>query len=322
MRRDLLIAVVAVALVAAVAFAVSTVRSDGPQTPSKPFTSASAAGEDLDKPAKDDRIVMHVNGEPVTEREFAIFLESAPPEGRAFYASPAGKRAIADEIVKLKVLVQEAERMGVTADPQVRMQMAMARAQIAAGKALEKIATEKSEEKIRAEYEKEKGSAVTLRHILLAYEGSQVPVREGQPARSADEAMKKAQALVAQLRGGADFATLAAAESDDTQSASMGGNLGPTRPDNLPDDIRPAIVGMKPGEISDPVKTQFGIHIFKVEQPTLEELRPLLGQRVRQQVAQEEVTRLQQAAKVELDPKFFPEPQTPPGARMPVPGQQ
>ena len=318
MRRDLLIAVVAVALIAAVAFAVSTVRSDGPQTPSSPFRpSADAGADDLDKPGKDDTIVMHVNGQPVTAREFAIFLESAPAEGRAFYGSPAGKRAIADEIVKLKVLEQEAKRMGLTDDPEVRTQMAMARAQIAAGKALEKIATDKSEEKIRAEYEKEKGSAVTLRHILLSFEGSQVPVRQGGEARSPEEAMQKARELVAQLRNGADFATVAAAESDDTQSAADGGNLGPTRPDMLPPDIGPHVSKLKPGEISDPVRTQFGVHIFKVEQPSLEDLRPMLGQRVRQQVAQEEVARLQKAAKVELDPKFFPPPQVPPGAIQP-----
>lgn len=324
MKRDLLIAVVAVALTAAVAFALSAIRADGPKTPSAPF-SAAAAADDEAKPGKDDKIVMHVNGQPVTEREFAFFMASAPAEGQAFYASPAGKRALANEVVKLKVLEQEAKKLGVANDPEVQTQLAMVRSQIMAGKALEKLATAKSEEKVRAEYEKEKGSAMSLRHILLAYEGGQVPPREGKTASSSDAAMKQGQSLVSQLRGGADFAALARQHSDDTQSAAQGGNLGPARPEMLPPDIAAAVAKLKAGDVSEPVKTQFGVHIFKVEQPSLEDLRPMLLQRVQREVADAEVVRLQNAAKVDLDPKFFPPAQMPPGAppapQAPVPQQ-
>lgn len=314
MKRDLLIAVVAVALTAAVAFALSAIRADGPKTPSAPFSAAAAAGGEEAKPGKDDKIVMHVNGQPVTEREFEFFMASAPAEGQAFYASPAGKRALANEVVKLKVLEQEAKKLGVGNDPEVQTQLAMVRSQIMAGKALEKLATAKSEDKVRAEYEKEKGSAVTLRHILLSYQGGQIPPREGRTAPSADAAVKEGQALVAQLRGGADFAALARQHSDDTQSAAQGGSLGPARPEMLPPDIAGPVSKLKAGEVSDPVKTQFGVHVFKVEQPSLEDLRPMLLQKVQREVADAEVVRLQNAAKVDLDPKFFPPAQMPPGA--------
>ena len=315
MKRDILIAVVTAALVAAIAFALAAMRPDRPSTPSSPHESAS--GEPA-KPGKDDKIVMHVNGQPVTEREFGIFLAGAPAEGRAFYGSPAGRRALADEVVKLKVLEQEARKMGLMEDPEVRTQMALAQAQIAAGRALEKLATTKGEQLVRAEYEKEKANAVTLRHILVAYQGGEVPPRQGRTAPSAADAMKKAQGFVAQLRGGADFGAFAQAESDDVQSAQQGGSLGPTRPDMLPPDIASAVTKLKPGEISNAVKTQYGVHIFKVEQPSLEDLRPMLMQRVRQQVAESEVKRLQDAAKVELDPQVFPAVQTPPGAAAPM----
>ena len=75
-----------------------------------------------------------------------------------------------------------------------------------------------------------------------------------------------------------------------------------------------ALFSMQPGEIRGPVKTQFGIHIFKVEQPSLEDLRPMLSQRIRQQVAEEEMKRLQGGAKIDLDPKFFPPAPAVPGA--------
>jgi peptidyl-prolyl cis-trans isomerase C len=303
-RKDIVIAIVAVVIVAAVAFGLAAVRPNLPATPSSPFTAE--AGKPGVKPAADDKVVMHVNGQPVTEREFALFIQSAPAEARPFYASPAGRRALADEVVKLKVLEQEAGRLGLADDAEMRTQLAMARAQIAASRALEKLADRNADTKIRAEYEKEKANAVSLRHILIAYEGGGVPARGGAQPPSAEAAMSRARDIHAKLKGGADFAATAKAESDDTESGARGGMLGPARPDMLPPDIQGVVSKLQPGQMSEPVRTQFGIHIFKVEQPTLEDLAPMLRQRVRQQAAQEEVQKLQEKAKVDYDSKFFP----------------
>lgn len=307
MKKDIIIAVVAVVIVVAVAFGLSQFRSNLPGSPSQPAAAASgASGEGTGK------VVMRVNGEEITDVEFAQFMENVPAEQRAFYTSPAGRRALADELVKLKVLEQEAKRLGVADDPKVKQQIAMAQSQITAARALEKLADTKIEERVRAEYEKEKGSAVSLRHILISYAGGAVPPKGGGEAPSEAQAMKRAQAIAARLRSGADFARTAQAESDDEQSAQNGGLIGPARPDTLPPDIAAVVTKLKPGQMSDPVKTQFGVHIFKVEQPSLEELDPMLRQRVRQQTAESEIKRLQGSAKVVLDPQFFPEgPQTP-----------
>ena len=301
MKKDIVIAAVAVVIVVAVAFGLAALR------PNVSSTSSSAEKDDAaTKALGSDNVVMRVNGDPITEREFNLFLQNAPAEGRQFYGSPAGRRALADELVKLKVLEQEGGRLGIPDDPETKIQIAMARAQITAARALEKIASQKTDDRIRAEYEKEKGSSVSLRHILFAYQGGAAPARGGQPAPTEAVAMQKATAVAAKLRGGADFAATARAESDDEQSGANGGMIGPAKPDQLPPDIAAVVSKLQPGQMSDPVKTQFGVHIFKVEQPSLEDLRPMLTQRVRQQVAEEEVKRLQGAAKVDLDPKFFP----------------
>lgn len=309
MKKDIVIAAVAVVIVIAVAFGLAALRpGQGP---------ASSASTDKDPAAAkalgSDNVVMRVNGEPVTEREFNLFVQNAPAEGRQFYGSPAGRRALADELVKLKVLEQEAKRMGVTDDPEVKAQIEMARSQITAARALEKLANQKTDERIPAEYEKEKASAISLRHILIAYQGGAVPARGGQQPPTEQAAMAKATQLAARLRAGADFAQIARAESDDEQSGANGGMIGPAKPDQLPPDIATVVSKLKPGQMSDPVKTQFGVHIFKVEQPSLEDLRPMLSQRIRQQVAEEEVKRLQGGAKVDLDPKFFPPAAAAPG---------
>ncbi|HEX8617077.1 MAG TPA: peptidylprolyl isomerase [Thermoanaerobaculia bacterium] len=310
MKKDIVVAVVAVVIVLAVAFGLSQFRPNVPGTPSQPF-SGDAGDKKL---APNEKVVMRVNGDPITDREFAQFMENVPAEQRTFYASPAGRRALADELVKLKVLEQEAKRLGVADDPKVKQQIAMAQSQITAARALEKLAETKLDEKVRAEYEKEKGTAVSLRHILIAYAGGGVPAKGGAKAPSEAQAMQRAQAIAAKLRGGADFARTAMAESDDEQSGAQGGMIGPARPETLPPDIAAVVTKLRPGQMSDPVKTQFGVHIFKVEQPSLEELDPVLRQRVRQQTAESEIKRLQEGAKVDLDPQFFPEGPQMPGA--------
>lgn len=303
MKKDFVIAAVAVVIVVALAFGLAAFRPNASTPSSSSGEKDSTAAE---KSLGSDTVVMRVNGDPVTEREFNLMLQNAPAEGRQFYQTPQGRRAIADELVKLKVLEQEGSRMGLSDDPLVQTQIQMAKSQITAARALEKLAEKKTEERLRSEYEKEKGSSVSLRHILIAYQGGAVPARGGAQPPSADAAMQRANEIATRLRGGADFAQTARAESDDEQSGAQGGMLGPTRAEQLPPEIAAVVTKLQPGQMSNPVKTQFGVHIFKVEQPSLEDLRPMLMQRVRQSVAEEEVKRLQGSAKIDLDPKFFP----------------
>jgi peptidyl-prolyl cis-trans isomerase C len=210
----------------------------------------------------------------------------------------------------MKVIEQEGNRLGLADDPELRSQMSLIRTELTVRRALEKIVESKTESRLQAEYEKSKGEAKTLRHIVVGYEGSMVQPRNGNPL-PAEAAMKKAQGIVTRLRGGADFAKTAQAESDDTESAARGGTLGPVGSLNLPPELEPVVTSLQAGQVSDPVRSQFGIHIFSIGAPTLEDLRPMLTQRVQQQIAQEEVRRLESQAKVDLDPAYFPQPQPP-----------
>jgi parvulin-like peptidyl-prolyl isomerase len=311
-KKDAVVALVAVLLVVAASYLLASVRPDGPNTPSAPFKAETKAGKRTLGP--NDKVVMHVNGEPVTEAEFDSFILAAPQEQRAFYASPQGKRALADELVKLKTLEQEGRRLGIDDDPDVRAQVASVSSQIVAGRALEKLVRDGMDARVQAEFAKEKATAKTLRHILVAYEGSAVPAKSGQ-APKVEQAMQKAAALVGRIRGGADFAQVAMQESDDQQTAPRGGVLGAARPEQLPPDIAAVVTKLQPGQVSDPLRTEFGVHIFKVEAPSMEEMRPMLEQRIQREVMEETVGRLQKGAKVELEPSYFgPEPKPLPAA--------
>lgn len=308
MKKDLGVAAVAVVAVLALAFGLSKMRPDLPLTPSAPYTATKATVASGAKTAKPGKVVMRVNGEPITEAEFMAFLGAIPEQQRAVFAGPAGKRQLADELVRMKALEQEARRLGITEDAEVTAQMDLLRTQVAAQRALQKIVEESAEKEISAAYEREKKNALALRHIVVAYQGGMVPPKgQGQQPPSEAQAMQKAAGIVSRIRGGADFAQVARAESDDVQSAANGGSLGPMNPSALPPEIASVVSKLKPGEVSDPVKTQFGIHIFNVAEPSLEDLRPMLLQQVQQEIAQRELTRLQKAAKVDLDEQFFPQ---------------
>jgi parvulin-like peptidyl-prolyl isomerase len=317
-RKDIVIAVVAVLIIAAVTFGLAKMRPDLPATPSSPV----AAKGDAEAAKKSGKVVMRVNGDPVTQGEFEAFMGAVPEQQRAMFAGAAGKRELANELVRMKTLEQEAKRLGVDKDPDLTTQLALLTTQVTATHALQKLVEQRSEKQVQALYEKEKGSSLSLRHIVVAYEGGMIPPKNQGTPPSADVAMRKAAALVERLRGGADFAATARAESDDQESGARGGSLGPLRADVLPPEVSGVVTKLKPGQISDPVKTQFGVHVFSVGQPTLEDMRPMLQQRVQQQIAQEEVKRLQQAAKVDLDPQFFPPAPAVPTPAVPTPGPQ
>lgn len=320
MRRDITFAVIGALIVAAVTWGLSTWRpsSSAIPEPSHPFTPSPV------KPADEDKVVMHVNGEPVTLAEFNAFVAQAPEQMQSVYASPQGRAMLAQEIAKLKALQQEGQRMGVENDPQVKLRIEMAKENIIAGTALQKMVPTPTDQRLRAEYEKEKKNLETteLSHILIAYQGGSVPPRAGQPLPLA-EAMKKADAVYARLKSGAPFEQMAAQVSDDNGSANAGGRLGPVSPGSLPPELDAAVSTLKPGELSKPVKSAFGIHIFKMgprEARQFDEVKPMFAAKLQREEMEAAVTKLQKQAKVDLDPKFFPpEFREQPGAPRPVP---
>jgi peptidyl-prolyl cis-trans isomerase D len=119
-------------------------------------------------------------------------------------------------------------------------------------------------------------------HILIALAPSASAGEETQ-------ALAKIEGIEKQLRAGADFAKLARAHSQDTDSAAQGGDLGELRPGVLPKSLQDAIFALKAGELSKPVRSEYGYHLTKLTayQPAVqrpfEELRPQLEKQWRQQ---------------------------------------
>lgn len=124
-------------------------------------------------------------------------------------------------------------------------------------------------------------------HILVKSEPGATP--------EADAAAKaKAQGLVAQLRGGADFAALAAANSEDPSSSGNGGDMGWVDMGKTVEPFERAIFSIPLNTISDPIRSQeYGYHIVKVVErrdqsvQPFEEARPALAARAADDMAKD-----------------------------------
>jgi peptidyl-prolyl cis-trans isomerase D len=126
-------------------------------------------------------------------------------------------------------------------------------------------------EDLQAFYEKTKsryseGEKRHAHHILISIAG---PSDGKQDAKADAAALAKAQEVETQLKGGKDFAELAKKYSADPGSAAQGGDLGWAEKSAYVGPFADALFAMQAGQTSDPVKTQFGYHIIK-----LDEIRP------------------------------------------------
>lgn len=124
---------------------------------------------------------------------------------------------------------------------------------------------------IAAEYQRNlesyrKGEEVTARHVLYKSDGT--------PAQDA-AARAKAEAAVKKLKGGADFAAVAKAESEDPGSKESGGDLGSFGRGRMVKEFEDAAFGAALNEIVGPVKTPFGYHVIRVSGRSAERVQPL-----------------------------------------------
>ena len=90
-----------------------------------------------------------------------------------------------------------------------------------------------------------------------------------------DQVRQRASEIVARARGGESFASLAEVNSDDKGSAKRGGELGVIRPGTMVKPFEDAVFVMGEGEISEPVRTQYGFHVIRLDRITASRVQSL-----------------------------------------------
>jgi len=185
------------------------------------------------------------------EKEIGQQLRQAP-QMQPFFASKEGQKQFLDRVTRRELLAQEAEKRKMSETPEVAEQVANLRRELMIRALVQdeignklKVEEKDVEEYFKAHPDEFSGDTVHLRHIVVQNE---------------DEAKD----IKARLTKNESFDDLAKKHSQDSATAAKGGDLGfLSREQVLPEFARVAF-SLKPGEVSDPVKTPFGFHVIKL----------------------------------------------------------
>lgn len=225
-----------------------------------PLPTAAAAN-----PATNPVVARGPSGLQVTANDVASELSRMPEESRRVIATKVDTlQQIANNLLVRRVLAHEAEVNKLAQSTAMVAALGIARDRILSDARLAQMDVQNApsdatvqtyaRQIYSANSEKyERPAQTRARHILIANSGP--------------ESIIKANALLSQLRGGASFEELAKANSTDTGSGARGGDLGFFAAGQMVRPFEDALAKLvKPGELSEPVESQFGIHIIKLEE--------------------------------------------------------
>ena len=279
--------------------------------PGRPAPTATITPSPIASPfsVPDDKVVISVGDLKITAGEFKQIVDSLPAQYRAQALGP-NKRAFGLNVLQVLVLSEEGKNRKLDQTPEYQAQAKFQAENLLAQRTFNQIAEniKLDDASMRAYFDahRQEYEQVRARHILIRAAGSPSPLTPGKKELSDAEALAKAQEIRKQLAAGADFAKLAAAESDDDGSKSRGGELNFFKHGQMVAPFEQAAFSLKVGEISDPVKTQFGYHIIQVEaRKTFEDVKAQIEQSMRGEQARKILDEMQTKANATLDPEFF-----------------
>ncbi len=238
-----------------------------------------------------DPLVARANGVDIHQSDLALAedeIGSSLPD-----MPPAQKRDyLLSYLADIIVLAQAAEKQKLADHPDVQRQLAFARNKVLMEALLQDpgqaALNDEAMHKVYDEAVKQMANEeeVHARHILVTTE-------------------QEAKEIEAELKKGADFATLAKQKSKDPSAATNGGDLGWLTKDQMVPEFSEAAFKLAKAQISDPVHTKFGWHVIKVDDkrvkpaPTFDELKPQIENFVARRAQTELVQSLRKTATIE-----------------------
>jgi parvulin-like peptidyl-prolyl isomerase len=229
------------------------------------------------------KVIASGRGIELTQREFEAAMRTLPEQYQS-YASGAGRRQFAADYVRMLLLARRGRAAGRDATEQSQKGLQLMTDNLVALEMLNRIEAQEeravTDDALRAYYNAHRSEyeQVRARHILIAFKGSPA-VQAGKRELTEEEARTKADRLRREIQGGADFASVARKESDDTGSGQKGGDLGIFSRGQMAPEFEKACFNASPGVIPPVVRTQFGYHVIRVESRDVQSfatLRPAL----------------------------------------------
>jgi len=235
-------------------------------------------------------VLAKVNGAEIRQSDVTLAEEELGPSLAQMDPSTKKENVLAF-LIDMKIVAKAAEDKKIEDRPDFKARLAFTRSRLlmdnllaAEGKA---ATTDEAMKKVYEEAAKqiEGEQEVHARHILV-------------------ETEDEAKAVAAELKKGADFAELAKKKSKDP-GASDGGDLGFFTRDQMVPEFSTVAFALESGKVSDPVKSQFGWHVIKVEEkrsrkaPDFDQVKGQIETYVTRKAQADYVAKLREAAKVE-----------------------
>jgi peptidyl-prolyl cis-trans isomerase C len=236
-------------------------------------------------------VVATVDGKPITEADLKL-AEGEIGADLANLPAEVKRHALAEYLVDNQLFANAAEAAKIADTPEFQQYMAYLRVRALREQYFEKnLKGAVSEDEAKKIYnariaELKPEVEFAARHILVDSE-------------------EKAKELRAKIAAGADFAEVAKENSSDKGSAAQGGLLGYFGMGQMVPEFEAQVAKMQKGEVSEPVKTQFGWHVIKLEDrrnkqpPPFEQVKDTIMNSLAVRKAQEKSLELRGKAKVE-----------------------
>jgi peptidyl-prolyl cis-trans isomerase C len=220
-----------------------------------------------------------VNGTPIPTSRADALVKQLVAQGQQ--DSPQLQQAVREELINREILMQEAAREGIPMRPDVKAQIAVAQQTVVLRALIEDFVKKNTptDAEIKARYDqlvKQNGGGkeLHLHHILVDNEA-------------------QAKDLIAKIKGGASFEDLAKQYSKDPGSGKNGGDLDWSSPSAYVPEFGAAAEKLKKGEVTpEPVKTQFGYHVIRMDDsrdvapPPLDQVKAQISQQIQQEKLQ------------------------------------
>ena len=246
-----------------------------------------------------DSVIAIVNGKTILTSDMTMFQNSLPENYRRVDINVLLPQLL-EGLIDGRLLAQAALEAGMMDDPTVKRRLAYVTNDVLQQTYLDQLLAEEiTEQRIRETYEatiptQPGEEEISARHILLEDEGA-------------------ARAVIGELDAGGDFAALAKTHSTGPSGAG-GGDLGYFTRQQMVAAFAEAAFALNPGEYTkDPIKTQFGWHVIKVEDrrvtppPTFEESQAEIGQQLAQEFVRDLMANLRDTAEISrFDPQGNP----------------
>jgi peptidyl-prolyl cis-trans isomerase C len=267
------------------------------------------------KSPDDSKVIARVNGDVITEKDYEDYLRARQMQQPPIPDPKKEREVVLDEMINRVLLVNSATEYKVDRELDVYLQLKRQRENVLARAMLRKYLQDNpiSDEEVQKRYQELSAKAdkneYRARHILVHQE---------------DEA----RALLAQLRKGANFASLARQKSVDVGTGRNGGELGGWfSQDQVVPEFYEAVHQLKKGETTrDPVKSQFGWHIIKLEDvrartmPDFEQVKGNIRQMIQQERVEALLKSIKDKAKIKIEPATAEPAATAPANAEPAAG--